>query len=129
MKPLKIIFILPGFKWSLFAPSFPNRNTADDKLIMIIENFPYSHIGVAIKKLGGFNMPLDINKYRKYVDEFDLTEEQKVELLQTVWSIMENFVDTAFNQHPVEQCHNRLPEKDLQGPVIQVKSNSDYLPK
>lgn len=65
---------------------------------------------------------LDINKYRKYVDDYDLTEEQKVELLQTVWSIMESFVDRAFGLHPVQQCQKDCSEKDLQSPAEIVES-------
>lgn len=41
-------------------------------------------------------MQPDIEKYRPYVDGFDLTEDQKVELIHTVWHIMESFVDRAF---------------------------------
>ena len=49
-------------------------------------------------------MPPDLQTYRSYVDGFDLTEEQKAELIHTVWSIMESFVDRAFGLHPVQQC-------------------------
>lgn len=90
---------------------------------MIIKTFSFAHICFAIKKFSEFIMPLDINKYRKYVDGFDLEEEQKVELLQTIWSTMESFVDTAFELHPVQQCQNHLPEKDLQSPKRTVKSD------
>lgn len=50
-------------------------------------------------------MPLtDITPYRKYVDHFDLSEEQKVELIHIIWNIMENFADIAFGKHSVQQC-------------------------
>lgn len=49
-------------------------------------------------------MPLDLEKYRPYVDHFDLSDAQKAELIQTVWSMMESFVDQAFGTHPVQQC-------------------------
>ena len=48
-------------------------------------------------------MQPDIEKYRKYVDKFDLTEDQKVELIHTVWRIMESFVDRAFGIDSVQQ--------------------------
>lgn len=35
-------------------------------------------------------------KYRQYVDSFDITEEQKKELVRTVWKMMEPIVDQAF---------------------------------
>jgi len=52
-------------------------------------------------------MPPDFDKYRHYTDGFDLTETQKQELMQTVYSIMESFVDQAWGLHPVQQCTDR----------------------
>lgn len=49
-------------------------------------------------------MPADLEKYRAYVDQFDLSETQKAELIHTVWAIMESFVDHAFGIDPVQQC-------------------------
>ena len=40
----------------------------------------------------------DLEKYRHHLDEFDLTEEQKQELLITLWQIMTQFVDLGFGQ-------------------------------
>lgn len=45
-------------------------------------------------------MRLDPEKYRKYVDNFDLTEEEKLQLMEQVWAIMESFVDRAFGESP-----------------------------
>ena len=58
-------------------------------------------------------MPLDIQKYLHHLEEFDLSEERKRELIQTVWQVMEGFVDRAFGKHPVQQLRNRA-EKILQ---------------
>jgi len=58
-------------------------------------------------------MPQDFNKYRHDVDGFDLTETQKQELMQTVWSIMESIVDQTWGLHPVQQCTDRA-ESGLQ---------------
>lgn len=110
-----------------FPPSFPVRERANDKLIMKIKTFPYSPVYLAIKKFCVFIMPLDMNKYWKYVDEFDLTEKQKVELLQSVWSIMESFVDTAFGLHPAQNSRDKALEKDLQSPIMDVKSDTNHL--
>lgn len=45
----------------------------------------------------------DVEKYRRYVDHFDISEKDKVELIHTVWRIMESFVDRAFGLDPVQQ--------------------------
>ena len=70
----------------------------------------------------GFTMPLDIEKYRQYVAGYDLSEQQKTELIQTVWAIMESFVDQAFGQHPHQQCGTRLEFSDLQHPLESLES-------
>lgn len=38
-------------------------------------------------------MITDLTPYRKYVDQFDLTEEQKLELVNAVWTTLENYFD------------------------------------
>ncbi len=43
----------------------------------------------------------NIEKYRRHVDRFDLTEDQKMELIQTVWKVAEGFADRAFGLDPV----------------------------
>ena len=68
-------------------------------------------------------MPIDLNKYRPYVDDFDLTEEEKLELMHTVWSMMESFVDQAFGLHPVQQCNGQDKEKDCQVPMRVLESD------
>lgn len=64
----------------------------------------------------------DIQKYRRYVDHFDLTEEQKVELIRTVWRIMESFVHRAFGVDPVQQLKLPAPGKDAIGAANVVPS-------
>ncbi|MCI0466835.1 MAG: hypothetical protein L0Y57_07505 [Beijerinckiaceae bacterium] len=46
--------------------------------------------------------PLDLKKYQSHVEDFDLTAEQKVELLQTLWAIMTAFVDLGFGVDAVQ---------------------------
>ena len=41
-------------------------------------------------------LQLDPDKDRSELDAFDLTAEQQHELLKTLWSIMQSFVDGAF---------------------------------
>lgn len=49
-------------------------------------------------------MITDLTPYRKHVDQFDLTEEQKLELVNAVWMI----VDSVFDQ---QLGLNRWPPK------------------
>jgi hypothetical protein len=75
-----------------------------------------------------FIMPLDINKFWKYVDDYPWTKEQKIKFLQSVWSSLESPADIAFWRHPVQQCRDKASEKDLQSPDMDVKSDSKHLP-
>ena len=47
-------------------------------------------------------LTLDPDKYRHHLDEFDLTDEQKTQLLQTLWSIMSTMVDIGFSVDSVQ---------------------------
>ncbi|WAP67688.1 hypothetical protein [Jiella pelagia] len=60
-------------------------------------------------------LELDADAYMSELDGFDMTEAQKRELLQTLWSIMRSFVDLGFE---VDICaavfgdNYLLPEAD-----------------
>lgn len=57
----------------------------------------------------------DIDKYLPYVDHLDLTKEEKIELIHTVWHISEAFVDRAFGLHPSQQ----VPGADIRKIVLE----------
>lgn len=42
----------------------------------------------------------DIDQYTHYFDEYDMTYEEKVEFVQTLWNIAQAFVDQALNPEP-----------------------------
>ncbi|MBI1274434.1 hypothetical protein GC177_00490 [bacterium] len=70
-------------------------------------------------------MQPDIEEYRQYVDRFDLSEEQKIELIRTIWLMMQSFVDTAFGYHPVQLCL----KQDLQAIPSEIESHNNQLSK
>lgn len=59
-------------------------------------------------------MITDITPYRQYVDQFDLTEQQKIELVNAVWTTLENYFDLqlGLNQLPIKErkTHNTRTE-------------------
>ena len=67
-------------------------------------------------------MPLDIQKYRHHVEDFDLSDKRKQELIQTVWKIMESFVDRAWGIHPLQQSSGEGADRDCQGTVRSIES-------
>lgn len=60
--------------------------------------------------------PFDPAEYQEYVEEFDLTDDQKNELLATLWHIMASFVDLGFG---VSSLHHVLPA------LAQISSNCE----
>jgi len=49
---------------------------------------------------------LDVEKYRKYLEDANLTPEQEREFIEALWSIVANFVSMGFGVHPVQQAQN-----------------------
>lgn len=48
-------------------------------------------------------LTIDYALYEQYLENADLTEEQKREFLDTLWNIIVNFVDLGFGVHPLQQ--------------------------
>lgn len=46
----------------------------------------------------------DLREYLPHLDDTNLSENQKIELLQALWSIMSACVDLAFGADPVQQA-------------------------
>lgn len=55
------------------------------------------------------SLQFDPERYRSEVDRFDITEEQKQELLLTLWSIMQSFVELGFS---VDVCATLFEDLD-----------------
>ena len=39
----------------------------------------------------------------KYLESFDLTEEQKIQFIETLWTFTHNVVEKAFGDHPIQR--------------------------
>ena len=66
---------------------------------------------------------LDVDAYRPYIEDFDLTEEQAAELLRTLWEIMKAFVDLGFG---VDSIHHFIPalgdaSRALEGETVELE--------
>ena len=60
----------------------------------------------------------DLSEYLAFLDDTNLSEAQKLQLLQTLWSIMSAFVDLAFGTDPVQQA---LP------PIAATQRTDDFI--
>ncbi len=57
-------------------------------------------------------MITDITPYREFVDDFDLTEEQKVELVNAVWTIINSVYDDYLGIKQLE-IKEKTPQKTI----------------
>ncbi|MFA4846305.1 MAG: hypothetical protein WC654_07165 [Patescibacteria group bacterium] len=46
----------------------------------------------------------DLEKYRGYMDEFNMTDADKDEITLALWNVMNHFIDQAFGEHSVQLC-------------------------
>lgn len=46
---------------------------------------------------------VDVEKYQSLIDDPSLTQEQKEEFLQALWSIIVSFVELGFGVHPLQE--------------------------
>ena len=51
-------------------------------------------------------MTVDLKQFLPFVEHCDLTEEQKLEVLADLWSIMESFADEAWGLCPTQHFAN-----------------------
>jgi len=47
-------------------------------------------------------MQPDIDKYLRYLDGFDLSQDEKIEFIHTAWAISESCLDRALGDDPVQ---------------------------
>jgi hypothetical protein len=55
----------------------------------------------------------EFEKYRGYVDHLDLSEDRKEEFIETVYSIVEAFVDRGFDGY--DSVHIDLTDAEISG--------------
>lgn len=67
-------------------------------------------------------MSLDVEKYRPFLAEYNLSRQEETKLIQTLWTILESFVDHAYGINPVQQCGKALEHNDLQSPIESLES-------
>ena len=71
-----------------------------------------SEVGVA--KKGPPTLTIDWELYGKYLDESDLSDAEKREFLETIWSIVVSAVDLGFGVHPVQQAAGNICEQQAE---------------
>ncbi len=59
-------------------------------------------------------LTLDYDLYVRYLDDTNLSDAQKKEFIETLWSVIVSFVDLGFGLHPLQQsCESNVAIPDL----------------
>lgn len=69
-------------------------------------------------------MQPDYEDYWADLDGYDLSDEEKRQLIHTLWTMMESFVDSAFGVHPVQQATKARAAKDSHPPRAAIESKT-----
>lgn len=71
---------------------------------------------------------VDYERYEHLLDDPNLTEDQKRELLQTLWSVVVEFVSLGFGVHPLQQAQKPCgePQENVPNPALEAP-NALYL--
>lgn len=69
---------------------------------------------------------IDVEKYQAYLDDPSLSDEQRAEIIQALWTIITAFVELGFGVHPVQQACGQLenaldPSKGADSDVIECE--------
>lgn len=80
-------------------------------------------LGLALNAKQKPELSVDTAKYQAYLDDPDLSDEQKEQIVEAIWKIILCFVDLGFGVSPVEQaCGQVVKSEDDSG-----KADSDLL--
>ena len=68
-------------------------------------------------------MPPDLDAYLRHVENIDLPEARKRDLIHTVWRIMESFVDRAFGADAHQQAARgeQAKEDSARAPMLPLQ--------
>ncbi|WP_300071798.1 hypothetical protein [uncultured Ruegeria sp.] len=66
----------------------------------------------ASKRSGLRTVEIDVERYQAYLDDPALSDAQREDIIQALWTIIVAFVELGFGVHPVQQACGQ-PEKEL----------------
>lgn len=68
-------------------------------------------------------LSIDYALYEKYLDDESLSEADRQEFLEALWSIIVSFVDLGFRVHPLQECCGQpaTPEHESEADMVGSK--------
>ncbi len=85
-----------------------------------------SEVGVA--KEYPPTLTIDWELYGKHLEESDLSDAEKREFLETIWSIVVSAVDLGFGVHPVQQATGNICEQQVEIAKFIAEQSASVLP-
>ena len=82
------------------------------------DNFNNSGRGDALESGAAHQKPsltVDVEKYQSYLDGSGMSDAEKEEFLQALWSIIVSFIELGFGVHPLQEVCGKTPEIEGQG--------------
>ena len=80
----------------------------------------------ATSQTASSRLEIDLDHYQSYLDDPDLTADQKTEIVTALWTIIPAFVELGFGVHPAQQaCGKRQKSLDRKGKSESTESNQD----
>ncbi|MEM6889963.1 MAG: hypothetical protein AAF636_17765 [Pseudomonadota bacterium] len=68
-------------------------------------------------------LKVDVERYQHLLDDPALSEEQKNQIIEALWSIIVNFVELGFGVHPVQEACGQGSCEDGEAGALGVKSD------
>lgn len=60
----------------------------------------------ALKTLGKQSVGFDTEYYQSFLDDYDIPEDQKRELIEALWAIIAQLIDLGFGVHPINSVQD-----------------------
>ena len=87
-------------------------------------------LGLALEGKPERKLEIDVEKNQAYLDDPDLSEAQKEEIIAALWQIITAFVDLGFGVHPLQEAGGKdaqTADQSTQTAEDMVSSTSDSL--
>lgn len=69
---------------------------------------------------------IDIDYYQSMLDDADIPEDKKREFVETLWSIVVQFVDLGFGIHPLQQANDQPQENQALARLIEKTAREEF---
>jgi len=74
-------------------------------------------------------LEVDVDRFQSALDEADMSDEEKAEYLQIIWSVVLEFVDLGYGIHPINSVIRDDPEQPVQSFAKVAKGSPPRSPK